>query len=94
MCAVKKYVDRLLSSLTSPRKCCPKSTFSITKMLLLCLFQKCDAGFFFAYSEECLPCDCNGNSNECLDGSGLCVVGRGHVSLFIYFTEPLHLWWR
>ncbi|XP_059886415.1 laminin subunit alpha-4 [Delphinus delphis] len=35
--------------------------------------KKCDAGFFFAQSGECLPCDCNGNSNECLDGSGLCV---------------------
>lgn len=35
--------------------------------------QKCGAGFFLAQSGECLPCDCNGNSNECLDGSGLCV---------------------
>ncbi|XP_073932346.1 laminin subunit alpha-4 isoform X2 [Castor canadensis] len=35
--------------------------------------QRCDAGFFRALSGECLPCDCNGNSNECLDGSGFCV---------------------
>lgn len=50
------------------------------EILLLCLFQTCGAGFFLAQSGECLPCDCNGNSNECLDGSGLCVVGRGHFS--------------
>ncbi|KAF5919960.1 hypothetical protein HPG69_014326 [Diceros bicornis minor] len=35
--------------------------------------KKCDAGFFLAQSGECSPCDCNGNSNECLDGSGFCV---------------------
>ncbi|XP_055980995.1 laminin subunit alpha-4 isoform X1 [Sorex fumeus] len=35
--------------------------------------EKCGAGFFRAHSGECLPCDCNGNSNECLDGSGFCV---------------------
>ncbi|VTJ58627.1 Hypothetical predicted protein [Marmota monax] len=35
--------------------------------------EKCDTGFFRALSGECLPCDCNGNSNECSDGSGFCV---------------------
>ncbi|XP_006879090.1 PREDICTED: laminin subunit alpha-4-like isoform X2 [Elephantulus edwardii] len=35
--------------------------------------QKCGAGFFRALSGECLPCDCNSNSNTCLDGSGFCV---------------------
>ncbi|XP_040839080.1 laminin subunit alpha-4 isoform X2 [Ochotona curzoniae] len=35
--------------------------------------EKCDAGFFRAVSGECLPCDCNGNSGECLDGSGVCM---------------------
>lgn len=35
--------------------------------------EKCDAGFFRAVSGECLPCDCNGNSDECLDGSGVCM---------------------
>ncbi|XP_068933119.1 laminin subunit alpha-4 isoform X1 [Petaurus breviceps papuanus] len=35
--------------------------------------QICRAGFFHSVSGECLPCDCNGNSNECLDGSGFCV---------------------
>ncbi|XP_070306037.1 laminin subunit alpha-4 isoform X2 [Odocoileus virginianus] len=42
--------------------------------------KKCDAGFFFSFSEECLPCDCNGNSNECLDGSGLCVHCRRNTT--------------
>ncbi|XP_077018813.1 laminin subunit alpha-4 isoform X2 [Tamandua tetradactyla] len=35
--------------------------------------EKCGAGFFQSLSGECLPCDCNGNSNNCLDGSGSCV---------------------
>ncbi|KAF6114382.1 laminin subunit alpha 4 [Phyllostomus discolor] len=35
--------------------------------------ETCGAGFFLAHSGECLPCDCNGNANECMDGSGLCV---------------------
>ncbi|XP_037698538.1 laminin subunit alpha-4 isoform X3 [Choloepus didactylus] len=35
--------------------------------------EKCGAGFFHSPSGECLPCDCNGNSNSCLDGSGFCV---------------------
>lgn len=63
-------------------------------MPLLCLFQKCGAGFFLSQSGECLPCDCNGNSNECMDGSGFCVVGRGHFSLLTCFVGPLHLGWE
>ncbi|XP_008582107.1 PREDICTED: laminin subunit alpha-4 [Galeopterus variegatus] len=35
--------------------------------------EKCGAGFFRTLSGDCLPCDCNGHSNECLDGSGVCV---------------------
>ncbi|XP_012409861.1 laminin subunit alpha-4 [Trichechus manatus latirostris] len=35
--------------------------------------EKCGAGFFRSLSGECLPCDCNSNSNECLDSSGFCV---------------------
>ncbi|XP_060046586.1 laminin subunit alpha-4 isoform X2 [Erinaceus europaeus] len=35
--------------------------------------KKCDPGFFRTRSGECLPCDCNGNSKECLDDSGFCV---------------------
>ncbi|ERE85268.1 laminin subunit alpha-4, partial [Cricetulus griseus] len=34
---------------------------------------RCNAGFFRSWSGECLPCDCNGNSQECLDGSGFCL---------------------
>lgn len=35
--------------------------------------ERCEAGFFRTLSGECSPCDCNGNSNECLDGSGFCL---------------------
>ncbi|XP_037376153.1 laminin subunit alpha-4 isoform X1 [Talpa occidentalis] len=35
--------------------------------------EKCGPGLFRAHSGDCLPCSCNGNSNECLDGSGFCV---------------------
>ncbi|XP_043858988.1 laminin subunit alpha-4 [Dromiciops gliroides] len=35
--------------------------------------ERCGLGFFHSVSGECLPCDCNGNSHECLDGSGFCV---------------------
>ncbi|XP_072499169.1 laminin subunit alpha-4 isoform X2 [Notamacropus eugenii] len=37
------------------------------------LAEICGVGYFHSVSGECLPCDCNGNSNECLDGSGFCV---------------------
>ncbi|XP_006840046.1 PREDICTED: laminin subunit alpha-4 [Chrysochloris asiatica] len=40
---------------------------------LLPTLEKCEAGLFRSLSGECLPCDCNGNSNECLDGSGFCL---------------------
>ncbi|KAI5943732.1 Laminin subunit alpha-4 [Manis javanica] len=35
--------------------------------------KKCGTAFFLAQSGECLPCNCHGNSDECLDGSGFCV---------------------
>ncbi|XP_042117995.1 laminin subunit alpha-4 isoform X1 [Peromyscus maniculatus bairdii] len=35
--------------------------------------ERCNAGFFRTWSGECSPCDCNGNSQECLDGSGFCL---------------------
>uniref|UniRef100_A0A8C5PV54 Laminin subunit alpha 4 n=1 Tax=Leptobrachium leishanense TaxID=445787 RepID=A0A8C5PV54_9ANUR len=34
---------------------------------------RCQLGFFYSISGECLPCKCNGNSQKCLDGSGSCV---------------------
>uniref|UniRef100_A0A8C4LJ69 Laminin subunit alpha-4 n=1 Tax=Equus asinus asinus TaxID=83772 RepID=A0A8C4LJ69_EQUAS len=53
----------------------PCPGFPLACMVPLCEFKngKCDAGYFRAQSGECLPCDCNGNANECLDGSGFCV---------------------
>uniref|UniRef100_A0A6J0SY58 Laminin subunit alpha-3 n=1 Tax=Pogona vitticeps TaxID=103695 RepID=A0A6J0SY58_9SAUR len=39
--------------------------------------QKCSPGFYRENSGlfrgRCLPCNCNGNSDRCLDGSGICV---------------------
>ncbi|XP_004673841.1 PREDICTED: laminin subunit alpha-4 isoform X2 [Condylura cristata] len=40
---------------------------------LLPTAEKCGPGLFRAHSGDCLPCSCNGNSNQCLDGSGFCV---------------------
>ncbi|XP_028902955.1 laminin subunit alpha-4 isoform X1 [Ornithorhynchus anatinus] len=37
------------------------------------LASKCETGYFYSASGECLPCNCNGNSDGCLDGSGICV---------------------
>ncbi|KAM9316646.1 laminin subunit alpha-4 [Gastrophryne carolinensis] len=34
--------------------------------------QRCQPGFYYSVSGECLPCSCNGNSHRCLDGSGSC----------------------
>ncbi|NXX50388.1 LAMA4 protein, partial [Tricholaema leucomelas] len=33
----------------------------------------CQEGFYLTSSGKCSPCNCNGNSNRCLDGSGICV---------------------
>ncbi|XP_053566849.1 laminin subunit alpha-4 [Bombina bombina] len=40
---------------------------------LVPLSQRCQSGFYYSVSGECLQCNCNGNSNKCLDGSGACV---------------------
>ncbi|NXI49580.1 LAMA4 protein, partial [Chloroceryle aenea] len=33
----------------------------------------CQEGFYLTSSGKCSPCNCNGNANRCLDGSGICV---------------------
>ncbi|XP_053314989.1 laminin subunit alpha-4 [Spea bombifrons] len=40
---------------------------------LVPISQRCQVGFYYSVSGECLPCKCNGNSQKCLDGSGTCV---------------------
>nr|XP_033792839.1 laminin subunit alpha-4 [Geotrypetes seraphini] len=35
--------------------------------------KRCSVGYFYSTSGRCLPCNCNGNSDRCLDGSGDCV---------------------
>uniref|UniRef100_A0A669Q8X0 Laminin subunit alpha-4 n=1 Tax=Phasianus colchicus TaxID=9054 RepID=A0A669Q8X0_PHACC len=36
-------------------------------------FHECQEGFYLTSSGKCSPCNCNGNANRCLDGSGICV---------------------
>ncbi|KAM3930337.1 laminin subunit alpha-4 [Leptodactylus fuscus] len=40
---------------------------------LIPLSQRCQPGFYYSVSGECLPCTCNGNSDRCADGSGSCL---------------------
>ncbi|XP_071597234.1 laminin subunit alpha-4 [Heliangelus exortis] len=35
--------------------------------------ERCQEGFYRTSSGKCSPCNCNGNANRCLDGSGICV---------------------
>ncbi|XP_060537980.1 laminin subunit alpha-3 [Pantherophis guttatus] len=39
--------------------------------------QKCSPGFYREsvgpFTGRCVPCNCNGNSDRCLDGSGICI---------------------
>uniref|UniRef100_A0A8C0HBM8 Uncharacterized protein n=1 Tax=Chelonoidis abingdonii TaxID=106734 RepID=A0A8C0HBM8_CHEAB len=37
---------------------------------------KCQEGFYQTASGDCSRCNCNGNANKCLDGSGICVVSH------------------
>uniref|UniRef100_A0A669QFQ5 Laminin subunit alpha-4 n=1 Tax=Phasianus colchicus TaxID=9054 RepID=A0A669QFQ5_PHACC len=39
----------------------------------LLLHLECQEGFYLTSSGKCSPCNCNGNANRCLDGSGICV---------------------
>ncbi|XP_029451102.1 laminin subunit alpha-4 isoform X2 [Rhinatrema bivittatum] len=43
---------------------------------LLPVPKRCSVGYFYSTSGRCLPCNCNGNSDKCLDGSGACVECR------------------
>ncbi|XP_030055081.1 laminin subunit alpha-4 [Microcaecilia unicolor] len=42
--------------------------------------KRCSAGYFYSTSGRCLPCNCNGNSDTCLDGSGACVDCRHNTT--------------
>ncbi|NXC53117.1 LAMA4 protein, partial [Aleadryas rufinucha] len=35
--------------------------------------EECQEGFYRTSLGKCSPCNCNGNANRCLDGSGICV---------------------
>ncbi|XP_069582255.1 laminin subunit alpha-4 [Ranitomeya imitator] len=40
---------------------------------LIPVSQRCQPGFYYSVSGECLPCACSGNSEKCMDGSGSCL---------------------
>uniref|UniRef100_A0A8C1MWR1 Laminin subunit alpha-5 n=1 Tax=Cyprinus carpio TaxID=7962 RepID=A0A8C1MWR1_CYPCA len=46
--------------------------------------QKCSPGYYRdtkgLFLGKCVPCNCNGHSNECLDGSGICVNCRHNTA--------------
>uniref|UniRef100_A0A9J7XYR4 Laminin subunit alpha-5 n=1 Tax=Cyprinus carpio carpio TaxID=630221 RepID=A0A9J7XYR4_CYPCA len=46
--------------------------------------QKCAPGYYRdtkgLFLGKCVPCNCNGHSNECLDGSGICVNCRHNTA--------------
>ncbi|XP_074846818.1 laminin subunit alpha-4 [Carettochelys insculpta] len=46
---------------------------SVATGTLVPFAEKCQEGFYQAALGDCLRCNCNGNSNRCLDGSGICV---------------------
>lgn len=50
----------------------------MSKDLVFCLVQECAPGYYRdtvgLFLGKCVPCSCNGHSDRCLDGSGVCVV--------------------
>ncbi len=59
-------------------------------MRFLCCYQACDRGFHridsgLSYVGDCVPCQCNGHSNDCDPETGVCRV-RGYV-----YTESLQI---
>uniref|UniRef100_A0A8C0UYM9 Laminin subunit alpha-4 n=1 Tax=Cyanistes caeruleus TaxID=156563 RepID=A0A8C0UYM9_CYACU len=42
-------------------------------LCMWCCIPGCQEGFYRTSSGKCSPCNCNGNANRCLDGSGICV---------------------
>uniref|UniRef100_A0A8C4RYC5 Laminin subunit alpha 4 n=1 Tax=Erpetoichthys calabaricus TaxID=27687 RepID=A0A8C4RYC5_ERPCA len=38
-----------------------------------CILYICGRGYYLSYSNKCLPCQCNGYSRFCQDGTGICI---------------------
>lgn len=53
--------------------------------------QECAPGYyrdtFGLFLGKCVPCNCNGHSDRCLDGSGVCVVRKKTFEIFIVFDR-------
>lgn len=47
------------------------------------LAQKCAPGFYRdaigLFLGKCVPCNCHGHSDQCLDGSGICLVSSMQI---------------
>lgn len=47
--------------------------------------QRCAPGYYRdtigLFLGKCVPCSCNGHSDQCLDGSGICVVRSSDCTL-------------
>uniref|UniRef100_A0A3Q2XUA3 Uncharacterized protein n=1 Tax=Hippocampus comes TaxID=109280 RepID=A0A3Q2XUA3_HIPCM len=57
------------------------------------LAQKCAPGFYRdaigLFLGKCVPCNCHGHSDQCLDGSGICLV-ISPPGLFISIAYLIH----
>ena len=75
-------------------------------MMMMMMFpvslQKCAPGYYRdtigLFLGKCIPCNCNGHSDQCLDGSGICVVRNSSplldivppLTLFFFFYAQCH----
>lgn len=56
--------------------------------LFISVCQQCSPGYYRdtkgLFLGKCVPCNCNGHSDQCLDGSGICVVSSAHYINYIH----------
>lgn len=60
----------------------------LSNELVFCLVQECAPGYYRdtigLFLGKCVPCNCNGHSDHCLDGSGICVVRKTSGTFTIF----------
>lgn len=56
--------------------------------------QRCAPGYYRdtkgLFLGKCVPCNCNGHSDQCLDGSGICLVSSFQLHKSSPFSKKLH----
>ncbi|XP_043917839.1 laminin subunit alpha-4 [Protopterus annectens] len=57
-----------------------KEQHSVSARNLPTFAEKCGVGSYLTYEGNCLPCNCNGHSDKCLDGSGICIGCDGNTA--------------